>query len=230
MIAFIRVERPPWTSIFTLTTILDSEANTISAVEAGATSVNVTVNGLENGRAMPDWKKLRLHSVWTFSFFLRRAVLFHRRIWRSSFYLAILTLTRVPLDQIAVIALACNIMVVSTSSYPYVRNGHLQWYMVWPFLIASVPFAWVGGHIHLPATAYKLLLGFVLLISGIAIFIQARPLEHRPLRKLPRSVRTHLVAGGFGVRSYKRPAPLPFPVCFHRIFNHTNGSRGVSIS
>jgi uncharacterized membrane protein YfcA len=113
----------------------------------------------------------------------------------ASFYLAILTLTRVPLDQIAVIALACNIMVVSTSSYSYVRNGHLQWHMVWPLLIASVPFAWVGGHIHLPATAYKLLLGFVLLISGIAIFIQARPLEHRPLRKMPRLSAAWIGAG-----------------------------------
>jgi uncharacterized membrane protein YfcA len=72
--------------------------------------------------------------------------------------------------------------------------------MVWPFLIASVPFAWVGGHIHLPATAYKLLLGFVLLISGIAIFIQARPLEHRPLRKMSR-LNAAWIGAGLGLLS-----------------------------
>jgi uncharacterized protein len=134
--------------------------------------------------------------IWTSIIFFGGALLYSiAGFGGASFYLAILTLSHVPLDQVAVIALVCNIMVVSTSSHSYVRGGHLPWHTVWPFLIASVPCAWVGGLIHLPAPVYKLLLGFVLVISGVAVFIQARPLDRRPIRNMSRPVAIWIGAG-----------------------------------
>jgi uncharacterized membrane protein YfcA len=139
--------------------------------------------------------------IWTSILFFAGALLYSiAGFGGASFYLAILTLTSVPLEQITIIALACNIMVVSASSCSYIRNGHFRWHDAWPFLITSVPLAWAGGHIHLPASPHKILLGFVLLISGAAIYIQAHPLERGALRVMPRATAA-LIGAGLGMLS-----------------------------
>ena len=46
---------------------------------------------------------------------------------------------------------------------PWTRRSFFRWPLFWPFAVASIPAAYVGGAITLPGTAYKVLVGLVLL-------------------------------------------------------------------
>jgi len=63
-------------------------------------------------------------------------------------------------------ALTLNLLVASIASFKFYRAGHFSWPTFWPFAVASVPFAFVGGSIALPVTVYRPLLGVVLLYSA----------------------------------------------------------------
>lgn len=63
-------------------------------------------------------------------------------------------------------ALALNILVASLVVLRYWRSGWVSLRAIVPFLIGSIPFAFVGGAIALPADLYKPLLGAVLLVAA----------------------------------------------------------------
>jgi len=63
-------------------------------------------------------------------------------------------------------ALVLNILVASMTFFRFWRAGYFQWRTVWPFLIGSIPFAFVGGAIQLPTRIYRPLVGLVLLFAA----------------------------------------------------------------
>jgi len=63
-------------------------------------------------------------------------------------------------------ALVLNILVATMTFVRFWRAGYFRWRTVWPFLIGSIPFAFVGGGIQLPTHIYRLLVGFVLLFAA----------------------------------------------------------------
>lgn len=69
-------------------------------------------------------------------------------------------------------ALLCNIIVVTGGSVIFYRQGKLSWKEIWPFLIASVPMAFVGGFWKLQDSVFFILLGFTLLIASVFLWIQ----------------------------------------------------------
>jgi uncharacterized membrane protein YfcA len=63
----------------------------------------------------------------------------------GSTYLALLLLWDTPYTIFPILALACNIAVVSGSSFNYIRHGHFNKDLLLPYLIGSIPFAYWGG-------------------------------------------------------------------------------------
>jgi 2-methylaconitate cis-trans-isomerase PrpF len=63
----------------------------------------------------------------------------------GSTYLALLLLWGVPFTVFPVIALCCNIIVVLGNCINYIRVGNLNLRLITPYLIGSVPLAYVGG-------------------------------------------------------------------------------------
>jgi uncharacterized membrane protein YfcA len=63
-------------------------------------------------------------------------------------------------------ALVLNIVVASMTFFRFWRAGYFRWRTVWPFLIGSIPFAFVGGAIQLPTRVYRILVGLVLLVAA----------------------------------------------------------------
>jgi uncharacterized membrane protein YfcA len=55
----------------------------------------------------------------------------------------------------------------------------LSWSLFWPFALLSVPFAFLGGYLNLPAQAFKVIVGIVLLVSA-AQFLLRPPAEGEP--------------------------------------------------
>jgi len=87
----------------------------------------------------------------------------------GSSYLALLVLFDVDYLIIPAIALICNITVVSGSSFHYVRAGYLNWQLLWPPVVASVPFAYLGGAMQIDKEQFLLLLFFVLVLAGLRL-------------------------------------------------------------
>ena len=93
----------------------------------------------------------------------------------GSTYIALLALTGHPAEVIPLIALPCNIAVVSVGSYLAVHRRDFDWRLSVPFFVASVPMAFVGGLIPLDATLYYLLLGSSLAIAGVSLMVRSAP-------------------------------------------------------
>tara|TARA_B100000401_G_scaffold240219_1_gene162875 strand:+ start:189 stop:938 length:750 start_codon:yes stop_codon:yes gene_type:complete len=89
----------------------------------------------------------------------------------GSTYLALLLLFGIPYHIFPIIALACNIIVVSGNSFNYIRAGNLNIKLLLPYLIGSIPFAFIGGSIQIEKELFEIILFFVLGIAGILLLI-----------------------------------------------------------
>ncbi|WP_343345500.1 sulfite exporter TauE/SafE family protein [Sphingomicrobium sp. XHP0239] len=93
----------------------------------------------------------------------------------GSTYNALLVLAGLPLRQVPVIALLCNILVVSMGSRQFAAAGAFEWRRFWPLALLSIPAAWLGGYVSLPGWLFVGLLSGALFIAGVAMLY--RPLE-----------------------------------------------------
>ena len=92
----------------------------------------------------------------------------------ASGYIAVMSLASLAPEVIKPTALALNILVASIASWHFMRAGHFAWRTFWPFAVLAVPMAFVGGHVALPAQAFKVLLGAVLLFSAVRFVLRSR--------------------------------------------------------
>ncbi len=67
-------------------------------------------------------------------------------------------------------ALIMNIFVSSISFFHYYRTGHFRWKLFFPFAIASIPLAFIGGYIILDPMIYKKILGVILIFPILRFF------------------------------------------------------------
>ena len=104
----------------------------------------------------------------------------------ASGYIAVMTLAGLAPESIRPTALVLNILVASLTSYQFYRAGHFSWRLFWPFAVMSVPCAFLGGYLSVPAPIFKLIVGVVLLYSALRFFINPRP--DGETRPLPRSL------------------------------------------
>lgn len=95
----------------------------------------------------------------------------------GSSYLALLLLWQVSYASIPIIALLCNIIVVSGNSVNYLRNGYLRPKLFLPLVISSVPFSYIGGALEIEKDLFVKVLFFALTLSGIRLLVNYRCYE-----------------------------------------------------
>lgn len=110
----------------------------------------------------------------------------------ASGYLAVMSLLSVPAAELRPTALALNLLVASIATASFGRAGHLSWSLTWPFLVLSVPGAFLGGSLPLPRAAIGLAVGATLLFA--AYRLASQPVSEREVAA-PKS-RALLVAIG----------------------------------
>ena len=96
----------------------------------------------------------------------------------GSTYLALLLLWGIPYTIFPLIALACNIIVVSGNSFNYIRAGNLNLKLLLPYLFGSIPFAFIGGSIQIEKELFEILLFFVLGTAGILLLLNFKSYEN----------------------------------------------------
>ena len=92
----------------------------------------------------------------------------------ASGYLAVMAFLAVAPGVTRPTALVLNLFVASIGTFQFWRAGYFSWRLFWPFAIASVPMAFVGGMIHLPTDVYKVVLGAVLCLAAIRLAIKLK--------------------------------------------------------
>ncbi|PDH21394.1 MAG: hypothetical protein CNC05_00770 [Pelagibacterales bacterium MED-G42] len=105
----------------------------------------------------------------------------------GSTYLALMIILDVPYYIFPIIALICNIIVVSGNSVNYIRSGNLNLRLLLPYLAGSIPFAFFGASILIEKEFFELLLFFVLLIAGVFLLIESKSFnsENFQIKKVP---------------------------------------------
>ena len=105
----------------------------------------------------------------------------------GSTYLALLLLGDVPYFIFPVIALSCNIIVVSGNCFNYIRAGNLNLKLLTPYLIGSIPLAFIGGSLPIEKKLFEILLFLVLAVAGILLLFNFKSYEDKKesYRKVP---------------------------------------------
>ena len=90
----------------------------------------------------------------------------------GSTYLALMLIWEIPFYIIPILALCCNIIVVSGNSINYIRSGNLNFKLLLPYLVGSIPFAFFGASISISKELFEILLFVILFIAGILLLIK----------------------------------------------------------
>ena len=92
----------------------------------------------------------------------------------GSTYLALMLIFDIPYYIFPIIALFCNIIVVSGNSINYIRSGNLNLKLLTPYLVGSIPFTILGASISIEKEIFEILLFFILIIAGIFLLIGSK--------------------------------------------------------
>ena len=114
----------------------------------------------------------------------------------GSTYLALLLIWGIPYFIFPVIALSCNIIVVSGNCFNYIRAGNLNLKLLIPYLIGSIPLTYIGGSLPIEKKLFEILLFLVLATAGILLLFNFKSYDDREesYRKIPASI--SIVIGG----------------------------------
>lgn len=101
----------------------------------------------------------------------------------ASGYLALMALFVFPPELMKPTALLLNVFVAGISFWLYRKRGHFNWKLFYPFALASIPAAFMGGYINIDPLIYKKILG-VLLIFAILRMLGLLGKEQKDLRTI----------------------------------------------
>lgn len=87
----------------------------------------------------------------------------------ASGYLALMALFGMTPDFMKPTALLLNLFVSSVAFIFFLRGGHFKWNLFWPFALASIPMAFIGGMISIDGNLYKKILGVLLLLPVVRL-------------------------------------------------------------
>ena len=107
----------------------------------------------------------------------------------GSTYLALMLIWDVPYYIFPLIALICNIIVVTGNSINFIISKNINLSLITPFLIGSIPFAFIGGSISIEKKLFEVLLFLTLLTAGFLLLIDSKSLKKneiiiKPISKL----------------------------------------------
>ena len=115
----------------------------------------------------------------------------------GSTYLALLLIWDIPYYIFPILALICNVIVVSGNSFNYIRAGNHNIKLLIPFLIGSVPFAFLGGSLRIEKELFEIILFLVLSIAGLLLLINNKSYEDQEVLERKINYFISLLIGSF---------------------------------
>lgn len=105
----------------------------------------------------------------------------------ASGYLALMAFFSFAPEIMRPTALLLNIFVSAIAFIQYFRGGYFKWKLFWPFAVASIPAAFIGGMVTIDEGIYKKILAVFLLLSVVKL-VGLKETNNKPL------VKHHLLA------------------------------------
>ena len=117
----------------------------------------------------------------------------------GSTYLALLLIWGIPYFIFPVIALSCNIIVVSGNCFNYIRAGNLNFKLLIPYLIGSIPSAYIGGSLLIEKRLFEILLFLVLAAASALLLLNFKSYDDKEesYKKIPMPI-SILIGGVLG--------------------------------
>ena len=115
----------------------------------------------------------------------------------GSTYLALLLIWNIPYHIFPVIALICNIFVVSGNSFNYIKAGNFNSKLLIPYLIGSIPLAYFGGSLSIEKNLFEMLLFFVLSVAGALLLINFKSYDDNEISYKNIPIYISIIIGGF---------------------------------
>ena len=109
--------------------------------------------------------------------------------------MAILGLLLTNFFEIRTLALTLNLVVVTIGTITYIKNSVFKWKLFWPFLVFSIPAAFLGSLLQLSEQIFFSALGIALILSAVMLIFQtfSNYQSSKELTKTKRSM------AGFGI-------------------------------
>lgn len=85
-------------------------------------------------------------------------------------YLALMGVMLINFQVMRPVALLCNIIVVTGGTYIFYKEGYLNVKKCWPFLLTSIPFAFVGGYWPIKQSTFFIILGIALIAASFLLW------------------------------------------------------------
>jgi uncharacterized membrane protein YfcA len=114
----------------------------------------------------------------------------------ASGYLATMALLSFTPAVMKPTALTLNIIVALITTVRFAMAGHFSWRLFWPFALASVPMAYLGGGIHVDTTIYKILVGIALVFAAFHLILRSKGAPDDPERATYPGIGASLAVGG----------------------------------
>ena len=114
----------------------------------------------------------------------------------ASGYLALMALFSFSHEVMKATALTMNLFVAGIAFLAYFKGGHFKLRTVLPFLITSIPMAYLGAKINIDPRTYKIILGVVLLIAILRMVFQ--PSKDFNITKKPHFIIALFVGAALG--------------------------------
>ena len=114
----------------------------------------------------------------------------------GSTYLALLLLWNIPYLILPIIALSCNIIVVSGNCFNYIRTGNYNFKLLTPYLVGSVPLAYFGGSLPIEIKIFEIILFIVLALSGLLLLFNFRSYDDKQITYKKFSTLFSIILGG----------------------------------
>jgi uncharacterized membrane protein YfcA len=120
----------------------------------------------------------------------------------GSSYLAVLTFYEFPFQEMKLIALICNIIVVTGGTLLFIRHNQVHWRKVIPLVIVSIPLAFLGARLKLNVDTFFIILGCCLVIAALLLWIKTNFTQGNDTDALPgHYLRDGGIGGGIGFLS-----------------------------
>lgn len=92
----------------------------------------------------------------------------------GSSYLAVLVFYALPFKETRLIALVCNIIVVTGGTLVFIKHKQVDWKKIIPLALAGVVMAFFGARLKLSQESFFILLGFSLILASILLWVKTK--------------------------------------------------------
>ena len=137
--------------------------------------------------------------ILSFLFFLTATLYASVGFGGGSTYLALLLIWDVSYLIFPIIALICNVIVVSGNCFNYIKAGNFNFKILIPYLASSIPLAFIGGSLSIDKVFFEILLFVVLTLAGVLLLLKFKSFDQNEeaYRKIPKIV-SILIGGSIG--------------------------------